>query len=127
MNRMKTTSIRHLSTIALLCCCSSCVTYTKYKDETRMQVSFSSTSTAQTFYDAYASVGSPVGNGSVVAKIPRPIPYWQMTKDTENTKFNAAVRMADTNHDHIISQKEARAYAATVAADRKPHCGDEKF
>ena len=127
MNRMKTTSIRHLSTIALLCCCSSCVTYTKYKDETRMKVSFSSTSTAQIFYDAYASVGSPVGNGSVVAKIPQPIPYWQTTKDTENTKFNAAVRMADTNHDHIISQKEARAYAATVAEDRKQLCGDEKF
>ena len=128
MNRMKTTSIRHLSTIALLCCCSSsCVVYTKYKDETRMKVSFSSTSTAQTFYDAYASVGSPVGNGSVVARIPRPIPYLQMTTDTENTKFNAAVRMADTNHDRIIAQKEARAYAATVAANRKQQCGDEKF
>jgi hypothetical protein len=127
MNRMKTTSIRHLSTIALLCSCSSCVTYTKYNDETRMKVSFSSTSTAQTFYDAYASVGSPVGKGCIVASIPLSFPYRQMTKDTENTKFNAAVQMADINHDHIISQKEARAYAATIAADRKPQCGYEKF
>ncbi|MES2659544.1 MAG: hypothetical protein V4689_13075 [Verrucomicrobiota bacterium] len=125
---MKTTSIRHLTTLVLLCgFTSSCVTYTKYKDETRTKVNFSSTSTAQTFYDAYASVDSPMGNGCLVAKIPLPLPYWQMTKDTENTKFNAAVQIADTNHDNIISKKEARAYAASVAAERKQKWEDLKF
>ncbi|RYD47148.1 MAG: hypothetical protein EOP83_28495 [Verrucomicrobiaceae bacterium] len=119
---MKTTStIRHLSFLALLSgLTSSCVTYTRYQDEPRAKVAFSSTKAAQTFYDAYASVGTPVGNGAVKAYIPLYLPYWQTKQDTENKKFNAAFHTADTNHDKRLSEKEARAYDTTVKADRKP-------
>ncbi|MES2438876.1 MAG: hypothetical protein V4584_07410 [Verrucomicrobiota bacterium] len=126
MTRMKATSILHLSTFALLCFfTSSCVTYTKYHDEPRRKVSFSSTSAAQTFYDAYASVDTPYGNGSLSATIT--LPYWQLKKDTESIKFNAAIQIADTNHDNLISEKEARSYAEAIAADRKQKWEDQKF
>lgn len=119
---MKTTSMmRHLSVIALLCgLTSSCVTYTRYQDEPRAKVGFSSTKAAQTFYDAYSSVGTPVGKGEVKASIPLYLPYWQTKQDTENKKFNAAFHTADTNHDKLLSEKEARAYDTTVTAGRKP-------
>ncbi len=124
---MKTMSIRHLTITTLLCClASSCVTYTKYQDEPRRKVRFSSAPTAQTFYDAYASVDSPIGHGSVYAFLPL-TPYWQRTKETENTKFNAAIQIADTNHDNLISEKEARPYATAIAESRKQKLQDQKF
>jgi Ca2+-binding EF-hand superfamily protein len=118
---MKTASIiRHLSVIVLPCClATSCVTYTRFEDETRAKPRFASTAAAQVFYDAYASVDSPMGNGTISVSIAPPMPYWQTKKDTENKKFNAAIKIADANHDGNISEKEARAYAKNVTADRK--------
>lgn len=120
---MKTRSIRRLTTIALLCGlpCSlttSCVTYTKHQDEPRVKTRFASTTAAQVFYDAYASVGTPMGKGSIKVGIMLQLPYSQTNIDTENKKFNAAIHMADTDHDNLISEKEARVYSKSVTTDR---------
>ena len=130
---MKTATIRHLSASALLCCLSmGCVRYTKINDEPRREVSFSSTPTAQTFYDAYAGVGSvKVKDGkkrSIKAYIWFPLPYWQNTVKSENVKFNEAIQSADADHNGVVSQKEARAYQqgiedAEKAAVSSADCG----
>lgn len=119
-NQMKTTSISRLSAILLLCgFASNCITYTKYQDEPRAKVKFASTRAAQTFYDAYASLDTPTGRGSIDAMIPLYLPYRQTKQDTENKKFNAAFGIADANHDDFLSDREASTYAAKVAEDRK--------
>lgn len=129
---MNTTSVRRPSAIALLCgslCAltSSCVTYTKYHDEPRAKVRFASTKAAQTFYDAYSSVGKPVGNGSLTVSLTPPMPYWQRTKDTESKQFNAAIKIADANQDATITEKEARTYATTINADGMRRMAGEDF
>lgn len=127
MTSMKLSSLRFPSIIASLCLLSSsCVTYTAYQDEPRRKVSFSSARAAQTFYDAYASVDTPYGNGNVfVTLIPIYPPY--RTTPKENIKFNAAIQSADTNHNNIISEKEAQAYSTTIAEGRKQEWEDSKF
>jgi hypothetical protein len=97
--------------IALIgCLTSGCVTHTTVKDEPRQGVRFSSAEAAQTFYDAYLYAASPKGHGSVTLSVPTP--YWHRTVSTDNIHFNSAVRIADSNHDGIISEEEARAFAA---------------
>ncbi len=126
---MKNTSVSTFSTIALLCCITSgCVTCTTYRDEPRRKVRFSSARTAQTFYDAYASIGTPIGSGilSVGVGFPMPLPYRRSTVPTENVKFNAAIQAADTDHNGVISEQEARTYAAQIAADRQRQWEEKK-
>jgi hypothetical protein len=110
-NQMRT---RHLAIPALItllsCLTSGCVTHTTVKDEPRQSVRFSTAQAAQTFYDAYLSSASPKGQGSVSVSVP--LPYWHQTVSTDNVLFNTAVRSADSNHDGIISEEEARAFAA---------------
>jgi len=125
---MKTTTCLRLSAVAVFCCLTSnCITYTRCQDEPRAKVRFASIKAAQSFYDAYSSVGKPVGNGTITVRITPPMPYWQSKKDTDNKQFNAAFRTADTNHDFLLTEKEARVYADAVLADRKRQLTDEDF
>ena len=99
------------ASIALLgCLVSGCVTQTTIKDESRQSVHFSSPEAAQTFYDAYLSVTNPKGHGYVAVYVA--LPYQHRTVSTDNVRFNSAVRAADSNHDGIISEEEALAFAA---------------
>jgi len=108
---MKTSHLIIPASIAVLSCIlSGCVTRTTIKDESRQGVHFSSPEAAQTFYDAYLSVSSPKGHGSVVLYVA--LPYQHRTVSTDNVRFNSAVQAADRNHDGIISEEEAVAFAA---------------
>ncbi len=110
-DQMRTTHLIIPATIALLTCLmSGCVTHTAIKNEPRQSVRFSSPQAAQTFYDAYLSANSPEGDGSVALFVA--LPYQHRTVSTDNVRFNSAVRTADSNHDGVISEKEARAFAA---------------
>lgn len=108
---MKTSHITIPASIAVLSCITSgCVTHTTIKDESRQSVHFSSPEAAQTFYDAYLSVTSPKGHGVVTLYVA--LPYQHRTVSTDNVRFNSAVQAADSNHDGIISEEEALAFAA---------------
>lgn len=97
--------------IALLSCLtSSCVTRITWKNESRRSVRFSSAQAAQTFYEALLFANVPKGRGAVTVGVP--LPYGHRTLSTENVRFNAAVRTADSNHNGTISENEARGFAA---------------
>jgi hypothetical protein len=100
------------------CVLSGCVTHTTVKDELRQTVRFTSPQAAQTFYDAYLSVNSPKGNGSVV--LYAPLPYWRRAITTDNVRFNAAVGATDSNRDSTISDDEAQSYAAKIRRQVSP-------
>jgi hypothetical protein len=106
------------------CISSSCVavSHTRFKDEPRQSVRFSSGTAAQTFYDAYISINAArVTDGKLnkfEAKSGVLPPYWMHSVPTENVQFNAAVKEADLNHNNNITEKEARAYAGKVAIER---------
>ncbi len=89
---------------------SGCVMYTSVKTEARQSVQFSSALAAQSFYDAYLAAASPTGHGSISIYLPPP--YWHRTVPTDNIRFNAAIQSADVDHDGVISDEEAVAYAA---------------
>ena len=127
---MNLSSIRFPSVIIASLCLlsSSCVTYTTYKDAPRRKVAFSSTKAAQTFYDAYSLIDTPNGNGELtVVLIAVRSPYLHSTKPKENVKFNAAIQAADTNHNNIISEKEAKVYSKTIAEDRNQKWEKSRF
>lgn len=106
---MKPTGIT-IPAIALLSCLGSgCVTHITYKNEPRQSVRFSSALAAQTFYDVLLFANVPKGRGAVTVRVP--LPYGHRTISTQNISFNSAVRTADSNHDTIISESEARAFA----------------
>jgi len=106
---MKRTHIIPAIVALFSCITSGCVTHTTVKDEPRQSVRFSSPEAAKTFYDAYLSATSPKGHGSVSVYVP--LPYWHRTVSTDNIRFNSAVQAADGNHDGIISEEEAHAFA----------------
>jgi hypothetical protein len=94
---------------------SGCVTHTKFQDETRKTVRFSSAEAARIFYEAHLSGSGRVVRHAVAVELPL-IPYRHRTVVTENVRFNSAVRNADKNGDGIISLAEARAFADQTCA-----------
>lgn len=98
---------------AVLCValCGCMVTYTSVKDTPRVAVTFQSAEGAKTFYEAYLYryYSQPYGRK---ISIGIPLPYLHSEVKTDNVYFDDAVRAADTNHDGIISDQEARAYSA---------------
>lgn len=97
---------------------SSCVSHITYKDEPRQRIRFGNAQAAQTFYECLFLPDGPKRHGAVSVGVP--LPYGHRTISTENTRFNAAIQKADSNHDKIISESEARAFAAKQSAE-KPH------
>lgn len=106
--------IIHIAIPTIIACLTSgCVsTYYNVKDEPRQKVRFISTEAAQTFYDAMLSENSPRGNGILSFGVA--VPYRREILSTHNVRFNSAIQSADSNGDRMISEKEARAYAARV-------------
>lgn len=96
----------------LTCLASGCVVHTTVKNPSRQPIRFETAKTAQTFYDTYLAAADPKGNGSLSVGLSLPLPYRHQTVETDNVRFNAAVEMADRNHDRVISKDEAQAFAA---------------
>lgn len=95
----------------LTCLASGCVMHTTVKNPSRQPIRFETAKTAQTFYDTYLAAADPKGNGSLSIGLSLPLPYRHQTVETDNVRFNAAVEMADRNHDRVISKNEAQAFA----------------
>lgn len=107
---------------------SGCVVSTTIKDAPRNPVRFASPLAAQTFYDAYLSAAYP--QDRTLLSLSMPSPYAHRTVSTDNVRFNSAVQIADSNHDGVISEKEARAFAAQtregkIKLSTKPNQADK--
>lgn len=110
---MKQTQMARSGLITVMTCLASgCVVHTTVRNPSRQSIRFESAKTAQTFYDTYLSAADPKGNGSLAIGLSLPLPYWHKTVETDNVRFNAAVQMADTNHDGFLSKDEVQAFAA---------------
>jgi len=113
---MKTTCLHIPATIALLACMTlmvGCVTRATVKDETRLNVRFATPEAAQTFYDAYLAINHPSPQKDTRC-VYIPLPYHHSTVLTDNVRFNAAIRSADSDQDGIISESEAGTYVKKV-------------
>ena len=105
---------RTLCAICTLCCVATltgCVTVHTYDNEPQLPTTFSSGKAAQVFYDS-AFVRKTKHNGDVIFHLPLQI---RRGFKTPTTRFNDAVRSADSNTDGRISLTEARAYEESVA------------
>ena len=90
---------------------TGCVTRTTVKNEPRETIHFGSERAAQTFYEAYLANRYPSDKKNVVA-VWIGLPYRHYTVSTDNVHFNQAVQSTDRNGDGVISEEEARDYAA---------------
>ena len=98
--------------ILALVIASGCVTRTTVKNEPRQSVHFASQQAAETFYNAYLAFYYPSNKTNSVA-VWFGLPFYQHREiSTDNVRFNAAVQLADSDHDGMISDAEAQAYAA---------------
>ena len=95
-----------------------CVSTASVRNEPRESVRFTSATAAQTFYEAYLVRYYSRPTQGYVA-LGGPLPYEHRELKTDNVSFNAAVRVADADHDSVISDEEALAYNATVKTERE--------
>src|SRR4029450_7186784 len=104
--------------VLCLAMCSGCVSTWAVKNEPRDSVRFASGAGAQTFYEAYLGENytPPEGSGFGVGVR---LPYEHRDYLTDNVYFNQAVRAADTNHDELITDEEARAYGQSVQPSKR--------
>ena len=100
--------------LALLALDAGCVSATKYsyQDAPKNNVQLASVTAASTFYDAmlakrFPAQGPPHGMVTVYV----PMPYHHVTRSSSNVLLNAATAQADANHDGVISEEEAQAFA----------------
>lgn len=100
-------------TLILAAFVAGCATRTTVKDAARQNVQFTTPKATQVFYDTYRADTEPKGNSFALAV---PLPYQHKTLATDNVRFNAAVKTADTNHDGIITEEEAQTFAAQSRA-----------
>ena len=110
---MKTTLLI-LTAITTLTFLTGCVAVHKvhYKDATRTDVRFESLKASSTFYDALlAKKFPPPGKDSRI--LLGQTLYTRETRQSANVVFNSAVAVADVNQDAIISDSEAKLFAAT--------------
>jgi len=105
---------------ALLTGCT--LTKSSYEDAPLTPVKFESTQAAQTFYNAIlarffpADANEEKNDNTYSAGLDVPMPLWY-DHDTEKSYrviVNEAVAKADANHDGVITETEAEAFAAAV-------------
>jgi hypothetical protein len=95
-----------------------CVTTASVRTEPRDSVRFTSATSAQTFYEAYlAKYYFKSTQGSFAIGVP--LPYQHREMKTDNISFNAAVSVADADHDGVITDEEARGYNEKVKLERE--------
>jgi hypothetical protein len=97
--------------------CGGCVTTTVTKDEPRTSVHFASADAASIFYNAYivqnyTRIGAT--GRTLEIGIDARLPYHHAEYRTDNVLFNAAIATADSNHDGMISDDEAKRFSEKV-------------
>ncbi|HTB62523.1 MAG TPA: hypothetical protein VK737_02950 [Opitutales bacterium] len=97
------------------------LTKTTYDDAPLNSTKFESTQASQTFYNAlfashYPARHDPPKTDSVYSvAIALPLDFGHHTVDSYRVMLNEAMTTADTNHDGVISEAEASAYAVSLA------------
>jgi len=97
---------------------------TTYEDAPLAAVKFESVQASQTFYNAILAGYFPVQedgskqSNDYSANLDVPMPLWVKHDTTESYRVivNEAVAKADVNHDGVITEAEAEAFAAEGAA-----------
>ena len=128
---MKTKLPQFCLCAALLGACflTGCVDVTRYtyNDAPLTPVRFETTMAEQTFYDAILAKRYPADgpHGYVVLYVKPPIWYAHRTLKSAHVIVNEAVAAADSNHDGVITEAEAAAFAKSagvkqVAVQREP-------
>jgi len=108
-------NFKMIASAALLALLPGCVMQTNVKDEPRQTVRFATARAAQVFYDAYRG---PIEKRSI--SISFGLPYAYRTVPSDNVTFNVATRAADADHNGVITEKEANAFALSpMATDRR--------
>lgn len=112
---MKCLTPLFLGAAGLLCGCIH-THETVVHDESRTPVSFESDAAARTFYEALSRVPNSGKHSESKTEISIPIVFDHERKVVTgpNHAFNDAVARCDTNHDGVITDQEARIFAATV-------------
>ena len=98
--------------LILLSSCG-CVSTWAVRDEPRKSVQFATASAAQIFYDEYDRRNDTRPRRSGV-ELSVPLPYEHVDYSSDNVRFNRAVTFVDKNHDGVITDDEALAYARGV-------------
>jgi hypothetical protein len=120
---------RRLAAVATLCGLSGCMNTTYYDDAPRHDVRFQSELAATTFYNAVLAEHYPPPPTLPCGKpahvtftiwIGQSFVTWNHKKSS-NIIFNDAAAQADTNHDGLITEAEATAFANTVQAKFAAH------
>ena len=104
-----------LAAVALAGCIHT--TKTVYRDEPRIPITFENDTAARIFYEAL-SKSAPSGNRSesnTEVCLPIIFEHTERVIQGESAAFNNAVLRCDTNHDGVITESEARIFAAQVA------------
>ncbi len=89
---------------------------TVIRDETREPVEFENDAAGRLFYEALSRMPENERKTEQDTEVSLPVVFSHKTKVVRgpNTGFNTAVRRCDTNHDHRITETEARIFGATV-------------
>jgi hypothetical protein len=121
------TSLRLVSPTACLlpaALLTGCVGMAKisYDDAPRSPVQFASPQAERIFYDAILAQRFPTDgpHHQVSLNLTPPIWYHHWTVKSANVIFNQAAAAADTNHDGIITEDEALAFAKKQEAKLPP-------
>jgi hypothetical protein len=120
---------RVLVATAMLCSLSGCVHTTYYDDAPRQDTRFESQQAATTFYNAVLAEHYPPpplrdddkpAHETLSLWVGENFVTWNHVKSS-NVIFNDAAAQADTNHDGLITEAEAAAFANAVQAKFSAH------
>jgi hypothetical protein len=89
-----------------------------YQDAPPTPVQFESMKAEQTFYNAILAKYFPAfdGRANEFSSNLLEVGWDHEIRQSSNVIFNEAVAAADTDHNNVITEAEANAYAATLAA-----------
>ncbi len=95
---------------------AGCITHetTSTRDAARANVEFENDTAARFFYEALSRAPREDNQRETTTKFEIPVvfEYKRHVVTGPNAAFNRAVELCDTNHDHKITEAEAKAFAA---------------
>jgi hypothetical protein len=106
--------------VFLLVSCVS-VQKTSYQDAPLAGTTFESEKASSTFYQAVLAEKFPAKgpNTTLTLFVPLPFSYYHRDRQSSNVMLNAALAQADTDKNGVITEDEANAFAAGLAAKRE--------
>jgi len=114
---MRATTVKWLVSAGGALLVAGCITHeeTVYRDVERAKVEFENDTAARIFYESLNKAGSRQGRTESKTEVELPIIFSDKRKVVSgpNAAFNRAVEQCDTNRDGMITEQEARIFAAS--------------